>query len=162
MIHCTRKMYHEATCVLRAKSRSALSRSRFLAAQKRVTGPHHVFSSRRRSPPPAYISSRGVLSRVVVTNVRISPRSTCSRIEMFIKYVDVFMDEGYASDSSNVRIPKGEKNLPCDRTNRIGKIKYIRRSVWLCDCEFGIGMVVCATRRVMQHLRIGIYKDSVI
>lgn len=25
-------------------------------------------------------------------------------IEMFIKYVDVFMDEGYASDSSNVRI----------------------------------------------------------
>lgn len=23
---------------------------------------------------------------------------------MFIKYVDVFMDEGYASDSSNVRI----------------------------------------------------------
>lgn len=78
----------------RAKSRSLASQSVSCGASNRCSS---RFRSRRRP----------VVSRIFFPHCLLaSKKQVCAifAIEMFIKYVDVFMDEGYASDSSNVRI----------------------------------------------------------
>lgn len=73
------------------------AKSRSLASQSVSCGASNRCSSRFRP----------VVSRIFFPHCLLaSKKQVCAifAIEMFIKYVDVFMDEGYASDSSNVRI----------------------------------------------------------
>lgn len=82
----------------RAKSLLALS----FASQSVGCGASNRCSSRFRS------RRRPVVSRIFFPHCLLASKEQVCAIfatvafEMFIKYVDVFMDEGYASDSSNV------------------------------------------------------------